>query len=184
MCGCAVVKGRFTLSKKGTLYFFTGLSGAGKSTIGGLFFRRLKARNNATVLIDGDLTRAGLNSGKGGYSTQARMQGALEIVFPICRMLTDQGIDVVCCAIAMYHQVREWNRKYIENYREIYIKVSMQTLYQRDQKQLYSSGAKDVVGVDLPWDEPQYSDFVLENDGAETPEELVARLEEAMGLLC
>ena len=45
------------MKKKGTVYFFTGLSGAGKTTIGGLFYRRLKEKKNDLVLLDGDQLR-------------------------------------------------------------------------------------------------------------------------------
>lgn len=165
--------------KKGTLYFFTGLAGAGKTTIGGLFYRRLKARKNDVFLIDGDQTR--LIFGRGGYSTEERLKAARR-QFMLCEVLTDQGIDVVCCNIAMYDEIREWNREHIENYKEIYIKVKMETLYRRDQKGLYSSGTKEVVGVDLPWDEPKTPDVVIENDGDETPEAIVDRLEKLFGL--
>ena len=83
---------------------------------------------------------------------------------------------MVVCSIAMYNEIRRWNRKNIENYKEIYIRVTRETLYHRDQKQLYSSGRKEVVGVDLPYDEPEDADVVIQNDGQETPEEIVARL--------
>ena len=59
--------------------------------------------------------------------------------------------------------------------------MTRETLYRRDQKQLYSSGRKEVVGVDLPYDEPQDADVVVQNDGQETPEEIVARLRERFG---
>ncbi len=171
------------MSEKGTVYFFTGLAGAGKTTIGGLFYQRLKERKPNAVLIDGDRRRAkaGHSAADGTvlmeerYTTQARKDGAFGL-FKHCWWLAEQGIDVVVCAIAMYTEVRAWNRENIENYREIYIKVTRETLYRRDQKKLYSSGAKNVVGVDLPWDEPDTPDVVIQNDGQETPEEIVARL--------
>ena len=74
------------------------------------------------------------------------------------------------------------NRENIENYREIYLKVSHDTLYRRDQKKLYSTKAKNVVGVDLPWDEPGHSSIVIQNDGQESPEEIVDRLMNFFGL--
>ncbi len=174
------------MSEKGTLYFFTGLAGAGKTTIGGLFYRRLKARRGNVILVDGDQIRAahipGLSRGSverspKAYTTQARLMGAKRM-FPWCRLLTDQGFDVVCCSISLYDEVRDWNRKYIENYKEIYIKASWDTLVRRKAR-LYASDEKNVVGVDLPYDEPQNPDFVVENDGQETPEEIVARMEAA-----
>lgn len=162
------------MSEKGTVYFFTGLAGAGKTTIGGLFYQRLKAENPCVFLADGDQTRSIF--GRSGYSTQARLDAARR-GFRLWRELAEQGIDVVVCSIAMYNEIRQWNRENIENYKEIYIKVTRETLYRRDQKKLYSSGAKNVVGVDLPYDEPETPDVVIQNDGQETPEEAVNRLE-------
>lgn len=167
------------MMEKGTVYFFTGLAGAGKTTIGGLFYRRLRERKPNVFLADGDQVRSIF--GRSGYSTEARMDAARR-GFRLWRELAEQGIDVVVCSIAMYDEIRAWNRGNIENYKEVYIKVTRETLYRRDQKGLYSSGRKEVVGVDLPFDEPQTADVIVENDGAETPEMIVTRLERAFGL--
>ena len=169
------------MGKKGAVYFFTGLSGAGKTTIGGLFYRRMKAKRNDVILLDGDQLRRLSFNKKSGYSTEERRKGAF-YNFEMCKMLADQGIDVVLCSISMYNDCRAWAREHIENYKEIYIKVTRETLYRRDQKGLYSSGAKNVVGVDLLCEEPECPDVVIENDGQETPEEIVARLERGFGL--
>ncbi len=177
------------MEKKGTVYFFTGLAGAGKTTIGGLFYERLKEKSPDAILIDGDQARlaAGHSTAAGTvlledrYTTQARKAGAFES-FQACKRCAEQGRDVVICSIAMYTEVRTWNRENIENYREIYLKVTRETLYRRDQKKLYSSGTKNVVGVDLPWDEPGHSSIVIQNDGHETPKEIVERLFRFFGL--
>ena len=177
------------MSEKGTVYFFTGLAGAGKTTIGGLFCQRLKEYVPDAILMDGDQMRtAGGDSAPDGtvlfedrYTTEARKAGARGM-FRRCKELADRGATMVCCCIAMYQEIRDWNRENIENYKEIYIKVTRETLYRRDQKKLYSSGAKNVVGVDLPWDEPERPDIVVENDGQETPEEIVDRLVRFFGL--
>jgi len=167
------------MKEKGTVYFFTGLAGAGKTTIGGLFYRRLRERKDNVFLADGDQVRSIF--GRSGYSTEARKDAARR-GFRLWRELAEQGIDVVVCSIAMYNEIHVWNRENIENYREIYIKVTRKTLYSRDQKGLYSSGRKEVVGVDLPYDEPQTPDVMIQNDGDQTPEEIVDFLEER--LLC
>lgn len=160
--------------EKGTVYFFTGLSGAGKTTLGGLFHRRLKAKKPNVVLLDGDQIRPVYNEDI-GYSDADRVKGA-QRTFRVAKMLADQGIDVVVCSICMYSAVRDWNRENIENYREVYIKVKRETLLARNQKKLYTSG-RNVVGVDLPFDEPKRPDVVVENDGTEPPEVIVQQLE-------
>jgi len=180
---------RMTGNGKGTVYFFTGLAGAGKTTIGGLFYERLKKSRLDAVLIDGDQTRtkAGHSTIDGKvlladrYTTEARKAGAWG-TFQYCRDLAEQGKDVVVCSISMYSEIRAWNRENIENYREIYLKVTWETLYHRDQKKLYSSGAKNVVGIDLPWDEPGHPTVVVPNNGEETPEQIVERLVKFFGL--
>ena len=133
--------------EQGTVYFFTGLSGAGKTTIGGLFHRRLKAKKNDVILLDGDLIRPVYNEDI-GYDDADRLKGARR-TFRVARMLAEQGIDVVVCSICMYHSVRDWNRANIAHYKEIYIKAARETLLRRNQKGLYRTGT-NVVGVDLP----------------------------------
>lgn len=165
------------MMKKGTVYFFTGLSGAGKTTIGGLFYQRLKATKPNVVLLDGDEIRVAFGEDV-GYTQSERLRWAGRI-FRVCKLLSDQGVDVVVCSIAMHESIRRWNRENIPNYKEIYIKVNRDTLLQRNQKGLYTAG-KNVVGVDLPFDEPKSPDLVVSNDGEYTPLEQVEQLERAL----
>jgi adenylylsulfate kinase len=169
------------MEKQGTVYFFTGLAGAGKTTIGSLFYQRMKARESNVLLLDGDQLRRLSQNKHSGYSTEERRNGAF-YNFEMANMIAEQGIDVVLCSISMYDDARAWAREHIENYKEIYVKATWDTLCRRDQKGLYSSGVKNVVGVDLPYDEPKQPDFVIINDGQETPEQIVDRLEVALGL--
>ena len=178
------------MGQTGTVYFFTGLAGAGKTTIGSLFYERLKEQSPEAVLFDGDQIRGaagdfcpstGVILKEERYTTEARRAGAYS-TFRTCRNLAEQGKDVVVCSISMYSDVRQWNRENIANYREIYVKASRETLYRRDQKKLYSSGVKNVVGVDLPYDEPGHSHVVIQTDGQETPQEIVSRLVTEFGL--
>ena len=166
--------------KQGTVFFFTGLAGAGKTTIGGLFYERFKATHPDAILIDGDRNRAakGFDRPK-DYSTESRRAEAFRI-FQTCKEYADRGLDVVCCLISMYHDVRAWNRANIENYVEIYVRVEWETLLRRNQKGLYSPGQKNVVGVDLLCEEPEQPDFILQNDGDKTPLELVESLEQQL----
>ncbi len=160
------------------VYWITGLSGAGKTTIGRLFYERLKRESPGTVFLDGDTLREVFGDGL-GYTEPDRRKCAMRYA-RLCRMLQRQGLNVICCTISMFHEVRGWNRENIENYREIYVKASMETLMKRDQKGLYSGKTKekekDVAGVHFPFEEPKSPDLVLENDGRCSPEEQAAKI--------
>jgi adenylylsulfate kinase len=163
----------------GTVYFFTGLSGAGKTTLGSLFYHRLREGKDNVVLLDGDQTRPVFNEDS-GYTDADRRRGAKR-TFRVAKMLADQGIDVVVCSMCLYHEVRQWNRENIPNYCEIYVSVTPETLLRRNKKGLYTAG-QNVVGVDLPFEEPTSPDVVIHNDGHQSPEDIVTHLEQDLGL--
>lgn len=157
------------------VYWITGLSGAGKTTIGKLFYEKLKTEHPNTVFLDGDMLRKVFGDDL-GYTREERIKCAMRYS-RLCAMLQEQGMYVVCCTISMFDCVRDWNRENINNYREIYIKVSMDTLRNRDQKGLYSGaskeGRKEVAGIHVEVEEPKQPDLILWNDGDRTPAEQV-----------
>ena len=159
----------------GTVYWITGLSGAGKTTIGKLLYSKINEEYSNTVFLDGDMLRKVFGDDV-GYSEEDRRKCAMRYS-RLCAMLQEQGMNVVCCTISMFHSVRDWNRQNIRNYKEIYLKVSMDTLRRRDQKGLYSGTTeekqKEVVGIHMDIEEPECPDLILENDGEKTPEEQV-----------
>lgn len=162
----------------GMVYWITGLSGAGKTTIGKLFYKKLREENTDTVFLDGDALRKVLGDDL-GYSREERERCAMRYS-RLCALLEEQGINVVCCTISMFDNVRAWNRANIHNYIEIYVKASMDTLLDRDQKGLYSGNtneeSKEVVGVHINYEEPKCPDLILGNDGELTPEEQVSKI--------
>lgn len=161
-----------------TVYWITGLSGAGKTTIGKLLYAKIKEEYPNTVFLDGDILRKVFGDDL-GYSKDDRMKCAMRYS-RLCAMLQEQGMNVICCTISMFDIVRDWNRQNIHNYREIYVKVSMQTLQKRDQKGLYSGTTeeqqKEVVGIHMEIEEPMCPDLILENDGDKTPEEQAEKI--------
>lgn len=158
----------------GKTYWLTGLSGAGKTTIGRLWYQHLKEKSGNVVFLDGDEMRQ-VFGGRMGYTSEERQKVAMNYA-RLCALLSKQGLTVVCCTISMFDSVREWNRENIPGYFEVYIKASMETLRRRNQKGLYSSGNKDVAGVGFQVELPKTPDLILDNDGAKTPEEQVAIL--------
>ena len=94
----------------------------------------------------------------------------------LCKLLTEQGIFVICCTISMFDAVREWNRENMENYTEVYIQVPMEILERRNQKNLYDDvkrgTVENVVGMYLGLGMPKNPDIVLVNDGTKKSEEM------------
>jgi adenylylsulfate kinase len=165
-------------SRRGTVFWLTGLSGAGKTTIGRLFHRELQKENRPVVFLDGDVLREVFGNDL-GHSREERLKSAMRNS-RLCKMLSDQGIDVVCATISLYRECQDWNRAHISGYHEIYLRVPMKVLVERDQKQLYSRAlrgeVKDVMGVDLPVEEPRHPELIVENDGSEKPAVLAQRI--------
>ncbi len=161
-----------------TVFWITGLSGAGKTTIGRLFFEKFKAEHDKTVFFDGDELRKAVASDL-GYSEDARRECAMRYS-RLCKLLADQEINVIICTISMFHSVRDWNRSNIPDYKEIYVRVPMEVLRKRDQKGLYSGNTsetdKNVVGVTFEFEEPTNPDIIIDNDGSKEPEEIVRNI--------
>lgn len=160
------------------VYWITGLSGAGKTTIGKLFYERLKRECPNTVFMDGDVMRK-VFGGDLGYSRDERIQCAMRYS-RLCKMLQEQDINVICCTISMFDCVRDWNRENIQNYKEVYVRASMDTLCRRDQKGLYSGitqeKEKEAAGVHFEVEEPKRPDLILQNDGEKTPQQQAEEL--------
>ena len=159
--------------KKGTLYWVTGLSGAGKTTVGNRLYYQMKQNANNVVLLDGDILKQ--IAGKDlGYDRDARIERGYRYS-TLCKVLTDQGIHVIICTIAMYDEIRDWNRKNIENYVEVFLDVDMETLKKRNRKGLYSAN-HNVAGINVEVEFPKTPDIVIVNDGTGSLEEDVRKI--------
>ena len=155
----------------GRVFWITGLSGAGKTTVGKILYERLKKCRDNIVFLDGDILREIFGNDL-GYTFEERHKSALRNA-KICRLLSAQGIHVVCCTISMFKDVRKWNRDQNTNYTEIYLKVPIEVLHQRNQKNLYAACAQDLVGIGVGMEEPEHPDIEIINDGRFTPDDIV-----------
>lgn len=163
---------------EGVLYWITGLSGAGKTTIGNRLYYELRKEKDNVVLLDGDILKKILDN-QAGYSDEERRKRAIKYA-KICKMLTDQGMTVICCTIAMYDEVREWNRKNNKGYVEIFLDVPIDILIKRDQKGMYSQYKKgkinNLAGMDMKVEFPKTPDIRIENNGCMTVKECVDKI--------
>jgi len=151
----------------GNVYWVTGLAGAGKTTIGSALYDYIKAGNPATVFLDGDTLREAFGNDL-GYTLGERRECAMRYS-RLCRLLSGQGITVVCCTISMFDAVRMWNRENIHGYVEVFVRASNNTLVQRNQKGLYSGSEENVYTIDLEAELPKSPDIIIDNDGTLTP---------------
>lgn len=162
----------------GTVYWITGLSGAGKTTIGKLLYEKLKSEKDTVVFLDGDALRNTIAADL-GYTQEDRHESARRNT-RLCKLLADQGLDVICCTICMFEDIRQWSRENNKNYKEIYVKVPIEVLKQRNQKGLYGTSTDELVGFGVGMEEPIHPDCILLNDGSRSPEEM---LEEMLGAI-
>lgn len=172
------MKARDASGGEGTVWWITGLSGAGKSTISRLVRDGLSARGCAALLLDGDVMRVILD--ETAALTPADRCRLGMTYGRLAREIAHQGPDVVCATISMFHVVRNWNRAHLPRYREIYLRVPLTELERRDPLGLYARArggeGAGVVGVDTPFEEPQCPDLVIDNFGAIDPAAAAVRI--------
>ena len=165
------------MANTGFTIWFTGLSGSGKSTLSEIIEARLKARGRNVEVLDGDIVRTHLSKGL-GFSREDRDTNIKRIGF-VCGLLTRNNVVCISAAIAPYREAREWARKEIGNFVEVYVKCPIEVCRQRDVKGLYKlvdeGKIKNFTGVDDPYEEPEHPELVIETD-KETIEESLARI--------
>jgi adenylylsulfate kinase len=165
------------MADKGFTIWFTGLSGAGKSTLSEALTRRFQEHGRNVEILDGDVVRTHLSKGL-GFSREDRDTNIKRIAF-VCSLLTRNGVVCISAAIAPYREAREWARREIDNFVEVYVKCPIEVCRQRDVKGLYKlvdeGKIKNFTGVDDPYEEPENPELIIETD-KETVEESVERI--------
>lgn len=143
-----------------------GLSGTGKSTLANHVVNRLRESGKSVVLLDGDVIRS-LFGNDVDHTMDGRRRNA-ERLSRLSKFLSNQGVTVIAAVLSIFPEWRQWNRENIDNYSEVYMRATMQTLLKRDIKNLYARALKgeisNVVGVDLPFPEPINPELVIDND--------------------
>ena len=174
--------------EQGFTLWFTGLSGAGKTTISKLVVSELEARGSAIEVLDGDVVRQNLSKGL-GFSKEDRDTNIRRVAF-VADLLSRNGVPVITAAISPYRAIRDEARAQMDGrFIEAYVKASVEECERRDVKGLYAKARageiKEFTGVSDPYEPPSAPELVLHTEG-ETPEEsaqrVVAKLEE-LGLL-
>jgi len=149
--------------------WLTGLSGAGKTTLGRRLEAELVDRGRIVELLDGDVVRTHLSKGL-GYSRADRDTNIQRIAWVASR-IARAGAIVVVAAISPYEEARENARRLVEQYApflEVYVSASIETCTQRDPKGLYERALKgeisDFTGVSAPYEEPTTPDLRVDTE--------------------
>ncbi len=169
--------------EKGFTIWFTGLSGAGKTTVSKLVEEELRRRGRKVEVLDGDVVRTNLSKGL-GFSKEDRDINIRRIGF-VCHLLSRNGVVAIGAAISPYRAIRDENRALIGDFVEVYCACPIEVLSDRDVKGLYKKALageiKNFTGVDDPYEPPLNAEVTCPTD-KETPEEsarrVVAKLEQ------
>jgi cytidine diphosphoramidate kinase len=164
------------------VFWLTGLSDSGKSTLCTMLVDYLRANGTSIIKLDGDEIRAVVGAVR-GHSRDERLELALRYS-RLCKLLADQGFNVAIATISMFSEVHEWNRQNLPGYCEIYLDVPMEELMNRDTKGIYGRAARNeianVAGLDLKVDIPKNPDITLRfekgKEESDTFDDLLSKL--------
>ena len=169
---------RATLKKqRPAIVWFTGLSGAGKSTVANIVEQRLYAAGHHTMLLDGDNVRHGLNRDLG--FTEADRVENIRRVGEVAKLMVESGLIVLCSFISPYRAERDMIRTLVADgeFIEVFVDTPIADCMERDPKGLYAKAKagqlKNFTGVDAPYEAPEGPEVHLVTTGC-SPEELAS----------
>ena len=145
--------------------WITGISASGKSTFGKYFFKKFKKIKKNTIFFDGDEFRKIFHNDI-KYTLRDRDINAIRLT-SLVKYVSDQKTNLIVSANITSQKFRDWCKKNVKNYFEIFIDTPIEVLRKRDYKKLYknafSGKIKNVVGVDIKFIKPKNPDLIIDN---------------------
>jgi adenylyl-sulfate kinase len=164
-------------TRKGATVWLTGLSGAGKTTIGRIAARQLRASGYRAAVLDGDAVRARLCADLG--FTEADRWENIRRACRVAGFLAGTGAIVFAAFISPYRAMREYCRAELEPFVEVYVRCPLEECIRRDVKGLYRKALNGEIrhftGLDAPFEEPDHPDLILDTE-RESPDASAGRL--------
>lgn len=160
------------MKQRGVTIWFTGLSGAGKTTITRAVAKLLEENNYAFEILDGDIVRENLTKGL-GFSKEDRDTNIRRIGF-VANLLTRHGVIVLVSAISPYREIRQEVKEKIGDFVEVYVNAPLNVCEERDVKGLYKRARageiKSFTGIDDPYEPPVNPELECRTDLEELSE--------------
>lgn len=170
--------------RRGQIVWFTGLSGAGKSTIAEAVLDRLRSAGHPVELLDGDVVRNHLSKGL-GFTPEDRVENIRRIAF-VANLLARHGVVVLVPVIAPYRSIREEVRRVSPTYLEVYVNAPLDLCEQRDPKGLYrrarAGELAHFTGIDDPYEVPESPEIECRTD-LESVEACAAKVVRELGVM-
>jgi len=171
---------RSTLKKqKACVLWFTGLSGAGKSTVANLVEKKLAAQGKHTYLLDGDNVRHGLNKDL-GFTDADRVEN-IRRIGEVSRLMVDSGLIVLTAFISPFRSERQMARSLVEEgeFLEVFVETPLAIAEERDPKGLYKKARKgelkNFTGIDSPYEPPENPE-ILVNTASQSAEQAAEKV--------
>ena len=172
-----------SVEHQGFTLWFTGLSGAGKTTVSRVIEDDLRARGMKVEVLDGDVVRENLSKGL-GFSKEDRDTNIRRIGW-VCEVLSRNGVVAIAAAISPYREIRDEIRGKVENFVEVYAECPIPVLAERDVKGLYKKALageiKNFTGVSDPYEAPLNPEVTYHSDKEtvqESAQKILSKLEE------
>jgi len=166
------------LGQKGVTFWFTGLSGSGKSTVAVALEQALHAQGKLSYRLDGDNIRMGINKNL-GFSAEDRAEN-IRRIGEIAKLFCDTGVITLSSFVSPYRGDRDLVRKLHEEggipFVEVFMKTSLAEAEKRDPKGLYKKARageiKNFTGIDDPYEEPENAELVLDTEALTLDQEV------------
>jgi len=153
------------LNQKGRVYWLTGLSGSGKSTIAAGLEKALFNEGYFIKILDGDNIRSGINKDL-GFSIADRSENIRRIA-EVAKLFVDSGVIVLCSFVSPTHEIRNQAKQIIgeKDFYEVFIDTPLEECERRDVKGLYKKARageiKGFTGIDSPYEPPQNPSIII-----------------------
>jgi len=172
------------MQQRGVTLWFTGLSGAGKTTISQAVAKELRGQGYSLEILDGDIVRQNLTKGL-GFSKDDRDENIRRIGF-VAHLLTRNGVIVLVSAISPYREIRQEVREKINDFVEVYVNAPLAVCEERDVKGLYQRARKGEIkaftGISDPYEPPVNPDIECRTDKEELSESVAKVLQKLQEL--